>query len=130
MNIGVGSILTKGLGGPACNLLTFGPVRLYISPYDTPSPTPTPVVPPLGSGSSHYNGYMHQRDDEDDDREEKFKLTFKVKILSKELEKSFIVDSFKKDKIVKRVGKINILNIKFKTAFNKMKNRFTVKWKK
>jgi hypothetical protein len=161
MNIGIGSIITKGLGGPACNLLIFGPFHLYIEPLGvtptptatsvTPTPTPTsgltPTVTPTitpspsvtpspspspgiggggGGGASYPSGW-----DDDLPEEQKYKLTFVVKFRKKRVTRTFIVDSFKKDQIIKRVGQINTLRIKFKTAWNKVKNnRFTAKWKK
>jgi len=151
MNIGVGSIITKGLGGPACNLMIFGPFRLYIEPITvtptptatsglTPTPTPsipvpspTPSVTPSsgvgggGGGSSYPSGW----DDDYDDEDQKYKLTFTVKFRKRSITRTFIVDSFKKDKIIKRVGKINTLRLKFKVAWDKVtNNRFITRWKK
>lgn len=164
MNIGVGSIITKGLGGPAENLLIFGPFHLYIEPLSvtptptatqtltptpTPSsvtptptptsgvtPTPTPSVTPSGNvgggagGSMPPGGMVVPRDDEDY-ADRKYKLTFVVKFRNKKIKRSFIVDSFKKDKIIKTVSRINTLRVKFKVAWNKVKNnRFFTKWKR
>lgn len=169
LDIGVGSILTKGLGGPACNLLIFGPFRLYIEPFGvtptptvtsglTPTPTPTgltptptvtsgltptpsvsPTIPfpsPSPSGGIVGGGgggivVPRHDDDEDDDELQKYKLTFSVKFRKRNITRTFIVDSFKKDKIIKRVGKINTVRIKFKVAWDKVtNNRFTTRWKK
>jgi hypothetical protein len=136
MNIGVGSIITKGLGGPACNLMIFGPLHLYIEPYVTPVPSPTIPVPTptpsggVGGGGSAGGGIVHDRDD-DDDEVQKYKLTFVVNFRKRKVTRSFIVDSFTKDKIIKRVGKINTVKIKFKVVWDKVtNNRFTTRWKK
>ena len=162
MNIGVGSIITKGLGGPAFNLLIFGPLHLYIEPITvtptptatavTPTPTatsgltptttpevtptpsttqPFPTPPPSGwtgggGGSSYPSGWDDGLPDD-----QKYKLTFVVKFRKKKVTRTFIVDSFKKDQIIKRVGQINTLRLKFKTTWNKVKNnRFITRWKR
>jgi len=142
MNIGVGSIITKGLGGPACNLMIFGPLHLYIEPIVgppvTPSPSPTiPVPTPTPSagvgGGGHAGGtiYPDDWDDDDDDKVKEYKLTFVVNFGKRKVTRSFIVDSFTKDKIIKRVGKINTVRIKFKVVWDKVtNNRFTTRWKK
>lgn len=143
MNIGVGSIITNGLGGPAYNLLVFGPFRLYLEPYAPPTPTTTPtitptVTPPIptpepSGWTGGHGGSTYITNDTDDVEEtnKKYKLTFIVKFRSKTIEHTFIVDSFKKDNIIKRVGQINTLRVKFKVTWNKLKNnRFTLKWKK
>jgi hypothetical protein len=148
LNIGVGSIITNGLGGPACNLLIFGPFRMYIEPVlvtptptatsvtPTPSPSvpvPTPTPSSGGGAGGAGAGFGSQYDDyEDDDEEEQlYKLTFVVNFRKKEVKRTFIVDSFKKDKIIKRVGQINTLRLKFKVGWNKVKNsRFITRWKK
>lgn len=132
MNIGVGSIITKGLGGPACNLLIFGGFRLYINPYKPPTPTPTPSYG--GGGHGGGGGIVGTRPDYDDDREDEiqeYELIFEVKFRGKVVKRKFIVDSFKKDKIIKRVGRINNIIVKFKVSWTKVKNnRFIMKWKK
>lgn len=158
MNIGVGSIITNGLGGPACNLLIFGPLHLYIEPIIPPEPSPTAPVPsstvtltptptegfpsptaptptPTPSsvgwtGGGHGTSYPGYAEDEPE-QDKKYKLTFVVKFRGKNVKRTFIVDSFQKDKIIKRVGQINTLRLKFKVAWNKVKNnRFTTLWKK
>lgn len=139
MNIGVGSILTKGLGGPACNLMIFGPFRLYIEPVIvppvTPTVTPSPSPPPVSGGTGGGGGTFQPPDDvihpTPTPSEEQFKLTFAVNFRGRTHKRTFVVDSFKKDKIIKRVGKINTLILKFKVAWGKVsKNRFKTKWKK
>lgn len=170
LDIGVGSILTNGLGGPATNLLIFGPFRLYINPIPvtptpTPSvtgtnitqtptptisptttisptptqpPTPTPVTPTPTPSRDNFGGrpggggmmYDYDYDDEDE-QEQLYNLTFEVKFRDKKIKRTFIVDSFKKDRIIKRVGQINTLRLKFKIGWNKVKNnRFITRWKK
>lgn len=138
MNIGVGTLLTKGLGASACNFLIFGALRLYIEPFDDG----LPEIPDSGGGGSSTvpPRYIRRDEEDEEDKIDKYKLTFKVIFRQREIEKSFIVDSFKKDKIIYRVNQINILALKFKmllkqvkfeTVFSKMKNnRFIVKWKK
>lgn len=146
MNIGVGSIITKGLGGPACNLLIFGPFHLYIEPITvTPTPSPTtgltptpsvtvPIPTPIPSGGGGGGGIapaLPAYEYDDDDDAQQYKLTFVVKYRKRRVTRTFVVDSFKKDQIIKRVGQINTLRVKFKTAWNTIKNnRFTTKWKK
>ena len=151
LNIGVGSIITKGLGGPALNLMIFGPFRLYIEPIVitptptatsglTPTPTPThpgtspsvPVPSPPRSGGGGGGGIAPPRDDwDDEDDVQKYKLTFVVNFRKHRVTRSFMVDSFTKDKIIKRVGKINTLRLKFKVAWDKVtNNRFITRWKK
>lgn len=153
MNIGVGSIITNGLGGPAFNLLVFGPLHLYIEPVTSPTPSPTltaltptpsggvpsptPPTPtptpsaPVGGGGGGGVAYPGRWNDDDDEEEKLYKLTFVIKFRGKTTKRSFMVNSFQKDKIVKRVGQINILRLKFKVAWNKIKNnRFTALWKK
>lgn len=144
LNVGVGSIITNGLGGPACNLLIFGPVHLYIEPVIGPpvSPTPTPTIavsptipvptptPSGGISVGGGGGSAPPRDDWDDDVQ-KYKLTFVVNFRKRKVKRSFVVDSFTKDKIIKRVGKINTLRLKFKVVWDKVtNNRFTTRWKK
>lgn len=144
LNIGVGSILTNGLGGPAYNLLTFGPVNLYIEPFDptptptpTPEPSPTPIVPTptpeptqpsVGGGA----GTAHRPYEEDNEQEERYyKLTLNVKFTkNKSVTKHFIVDKQQQEIIVRRLGKINSSVHKFKVRFNKIKEVFTFKWKR
>jgi hypothetical protein len=136
MDIGVGSIITKGLGGPACNLLIFGPLHLYIEPIITVTPTPSPTVPiptptpsvGIGGGGG---GSIPAFGDEEEPPEQKYKLRFVVKFRKRRIERTFIVDSFKKDQIIKRVGQINTIRLKFKVIWEKVKNnRFTAIWKK
>ena len=106
MNIGVGSIITKGLGGPADNLLIFGPLHLYIEPFviaPTPSPTvpiPTPAPSGVGGGGGGVVSPAGYDDDDEDDEATKYKLTFVLKFRSRIVKRTFIVDSFKKDKII------------------------------
>lgn len=167
LNIGVGSILTNGLGGPATNLLIFGPFRMYIDPVPvtptptpsitgtnvtqtptptltptptftpsgTVSPTPTPIppspsaTPVIGGGGAGGAGGWYPEEEEEEDT--KYRVVFEVKFRGKTVTRDFIVDSFKKDKIIKRVGQINTLRLKFKVAWNKVKNnRFITRWKK
>ena len=155
MNIGVGSIITKGLGGPACNLLIFGPFHLYIEPVIGPpvsptptatlvTPTPTPTIPvsptiPVPTPTPSYGpgggggGIVPPGgwNDDDEDEEQKYKITFVVNFRKRKVTRSFIVDSFTKDKIIKRVGKINTVRIKFKVVWDKVTNhRFITRWKK
>lgn len=135
MDIGVGSILTKGLGGPACNLLIFGPLRLYINPLPTPplTPTPPPVSGGIGGGGSTYipPDDTWYPDPTPTPSEQLFEITFAIKFRGKDRKRTFVVDSFKKDAIIKRVGKINTLMLKFKVAWGKISNnRFTARWKK
>ena len=166
LNIGVGSILTNGLGGPATNLLIFGPFRMYIDPVPvtptptpsvtgtnvtqtptptitptptftpsgTVSPTPTPIppspssTPDIGIGGAGGAGGWYPEDEEED---KKYRLVFEVKFRNRTITRDFVVDSFKKDRIIKRVGQINTLRLKFKTTWNKVKNnRFITRWKK
>lgn len=147
LDIGVGSIITNGLGGPACNLLIFGPVHLYINPLPavTPTPSPTSVTPtpspsvpiptPIPSGGGGGGGVVGPQPpphpDDDDDDEQKFELTFVVHFRKRKIVRKYIVDSFKKDKIIKRVGQINTIGLKFKVIWDKVtNNRFTTRWKK
>ena len=134
LNIGVGSILTNGLGGPAYNLLTFGPFNLYIAPFDstpTPTPEPTPTVTPTPSlppdvdvnGGAGGAGY--------DDEPRHYKLTLKVNLTKrKSVTRTFIVDKNQQEVIIRRVGKINSVRLEFKVFFRKIKRVFTLKWKK
>ena len=123
LNIGVGSILTNGLGGPAYNLLMFGPVNLYIEPFEPPTPTPTPVGGAGGAGA----GYQEEEQQE----ERYYKLTLNVKITKrKSVTRSFIVDKHQQEVIVRRLGKINTAILKFKVVFRKITRVFTFKWKR
>lgn len=150
LNIGVGSIITNGLGGPACNLLIFGPVHLYINPLPTVTPlpsvtpttdlTPTPSAthpvptptPSAGIGGGGGGGtFGPDYDDDTPEKDKKYELTFVVHFRKRRIKRTFIVDSFKKDKIIKRVGQINTIRLKFKVLWDKVSNnRFTTKWKK
>ena len=123
LNIGVGSILTNGLGGPAYNLLMFGPVNLYIEPFEPPTPTPTPVGGAGGAGA----GYQEEEQQE----ERYYKLTLNVKITKrKSVTRSFIVDKHQQEVIVRRLWKINTAILKFKVVFRKITRVFTFKWKR
>lgn len=133
LNIGVGSILTNGLGGPAYNLLIFGPVNLYIEPFEPPVPTPTPTPPeptptptpePISGGGAGGAGYYEEE-------QRYYKLTLNVKITKrKSVTRSFIVDKHQQEVIVRRLGKINTAILKFKVVFRKVKQVFTFKWKR
>lgn len=132
LNIKVGSILTNGLGGPAYNLLIFGPVNLYIEPFKPPTPTPTPTPeppsptpepPPIMGGGGAGSAYQEE--------ERYYKLTLNVKITKrKSVTRSFIVDKHQQEVIVRRLGKINTAVLKFKVVFRKITRVFTFKWKK
>lgn len=128
LNIGVGSILTNGLGGPAYNLLIFGPVNLYIEQFRPPEPTPTPEPPeptpePILGGGGAGTAY--------EEEERYYKLTLNVKITKrKSVTRSFIVDKHQQEVIVRRLGKINTAVLKFKVIFRKITRVFTFRWKR
>lgn len=149
MNLKSGTILTNGLGGPAFNLLTFGPFNLYIEPITTgvtptptpsvssstgvtPTPTPTAPVSPTpfpddfnqrpggaGGGSAY------------DETDLVYKIHLTVKITKrKTVTREFIVDKRRKDFIVRRIGTINMVVQKFNTVFKGIKRKIKFKWKK
>lgn len=128
LNIKSGSILTNGLGGPAYNLLMFGPVNLYIEPYEDPTPPePTPEPTPEPQEYMGHAGGLHHEEEE----LKQYKVTFVVKVTKrKRVERSFIVDKNQKEIIIRRIGKINTSILKFKAVFRKIKKVFTFKWKK
>jgi len=130
MNIGVGSILTNGLGGSAYNLLTFGPFNLYIEPLVDPdiTPTPTPTITPLPIGGG---GGGRTQDEDQIPPSRRYKLILTVRLTKrKTVTREFIVDRDRKDILVKRIGKINTLAIKFKVVFKQITGIFKSKWKK
>ena len=128
LNIGVGSILTNGLGGSAFNLLTFGPFNLYIAPLQPPTPTPTPEPPISSGGGAAFPGY-YEEEKEEESRYYKLTLNFKL-TKRKSVTRSFIVDKHQQDIIVRRLGKINTAILKFKVTFKYISRVFRFKWKK
>jgi hypothetical protein len=142
LNIKSGSILTNGLGGPAYNLLIFGPVRLYIEPLVEPTPTPTvtPITPtptptvtptPIEDATLRPGiaGYPYEDEEDEEPRYYKIKLTVKI-TKRRSVTREFIVDKHQKDVVINRLGKINTVIVKFKVYFKKIKRVFTLKWKK
>lgn len=122
LNIGVGSILTNGLGGSAYNLLTFGPFNIYIEPLSPPEPTPEPTPEPQTLGGAIETEPEETR---------YYKLTLTVSITKRRtVTKTFTVDKDQQEVIIRRLGKINTAILKFNVVFRRLKKVFTFKWKK
>lgn len=137
LNLKSGTILTGGLGGPAFNLLTFGPLNLYIEPLSTVTPTPTPSVSSTGTPTPtptptpEFNGRPGGAGSAAQEEDLLYKIVMTVKITKrKTVRREFIVDKRRKDFVVRRIGSINMIVQKFNTVFKGIKGMIKFKWKK
>lgn len=137
INIGIGSIITGGLGGPAANYLIFGPFHLYINPLEPPTPTPTPTIGGGGGGSVGpsvvpsvpWSNWAQEKPDETKDFK-KYEVTIVVKFSeNKKIQRTFTVSEQYKNIIIKRINQINTLKYSFKVKWNNIKEGFKIKWK-
>lgn len=117
--IGIGSILTKGLGGDATALI-LGGFRLYIQ-VDVEPPQP-PTEPGTGGTGGSWPGvsqppYHWGRDDAD----ERHRVTITVKVRGNTYQQQYLVDAQRAAYIVRVANFINVARAKLSVGVQNIK---------
>ena len=133
----MGGILTNGLGGPACNQLIFGPLRLFVRMEDLPPVTNVSV----GGGShvrqdsnvqnivqSMHNRRQREREfEEQDDTTPQARIRKRVvvtfKLNDKMHDKEFIVTPRTASNVVKVVNITNTITTKIRAFISRLVQR-------